>query len=287
MPDLNKPATAGKAVVWGEKNGPPRWYLWEGGFLVVGQAGGEVPVHAHHAIQVFIAVEGKAAVRAAGEEWRETRALIVRPDIEHSFNAQGATGALLFVDPESSEGAWLQTSLTTDITLVPDARAEACVPALRAFLERPLESMEVGDLIRHCVRALCAGVPPTRRLEPRIASVLTAIQESDDLRISLEAAASKVHLSPGRFTHLFKDEVGLPFKRYMLWRKVTRAMLAMGRERTLAAAAQSGDFADAAHLTRTFHQMFGIPPSVFMRGEFFEIPSPFASSGARDIPDSA
>jgi hypothetical protein len=29
-------------------------------------------------------------------------------------------------------------------------------------------------------------------------------------------------------------------------------------------------------MTRTFYQMSGIPPSVMMRGKFFEIPSPFA-----------
>jgi AraC-like DNA-binding protein len=54
-------------------------------------------------------------------------------------------------------------------------------------------------------------------------------------------------------------------------------MLAIGRQSTIAEAAQAADFADAAHLTRTFHQMFGIPPSVLMRGEFFEMPSPFAA----------
>jgi AraC-like DNA-binding protein len=271
MPDLNKLAT------------DLRWYLWEGGFLVIGQAGGEVPPHAHHAIQIAVAIEGKVAIRQAGETWREARGVIVRPDVEHSFHGQDATGAMLFVDPESSEGAWLQTGLAGPITLVPDARLHACVTELHAFLERPLEAMEVADLIRHCVRALCAGVPPTRRLDARIASVLSTIRESDDLRMSLEAAAELVHLSPGRFAHLFKDEIGLPFRRYMLWRKVTRAMLAIGSERTLAAAAQSGDFADAAHLTRTFSQMFGIPPSVMMRGEFFEIPSPFAAAAPRDI----
>lgn len=280
MTGLNKPAAAGNpAVVWEEKQRPPRWYLWEGGFFVVGQAGGEVPPHAHHAIQVFFATEGKAAIRAGGEAWREARALIVRPDVEHSFNGQNAPGAMLFVDPESSEGAWLQTGLAADITFVPEARLEPCVSALRDFLERPLESLEVADLVRHCVRALCAGVPPSRGLDPRIASVLSTIRGSDDLRLSLEAAAERVHLSPGRFAHLFKEELGLPFRRYMLWRKVTRAMLAIGKERTLAAAAQRGDFADAAHLTRTFYQMFGIPPSVMMRGDFFEIPSPFAPVG--------
>ena len=85
-------------------------------------------------------------------------------------------------------------------------------------------------------------------------------------------------LSPSRFAHLFKQQVGLPFRRYMLWRKLTRAMLVIGRARTIATAAHEADFADAAHLTRTFYQMFGIPPSVMMRGEFFEIPSPFEVS---------
>ena len=78
-----------------------------------------------------------------------------------------------------------------------------------------------------------------------------------------------------RFQHLFKQQVGLPFRRYILWRKVTRAMITIARERTLTAAAQASDFADAAHLTRTFHQMFGLPPSVLMQGELFVVPSPF------------
>jgi AraC family transcriptional regulator len=256
-----------------------RWYLWEGGFLVVGQAGGEVPPHSHHAIQIFLALDGAATIRPTGGEWREGPGIIVRPDVEHSFNAQGATGALLFVDPESVEGIWLQSLLAEDITFAPPARLHSCLAELRAFVERPLEGMNAGDLVRHCVAAFCAGAPPSRSLDARVTKVLAKIRGSDELRMSLEAAAELVHLSPGRFAHLFKEQLGLPFRRYMLWRKLTRAMLAIGRESSIAAAAHASDFADAAHLTRTFHQMFGIPPSVLMRGEFFEIASPFASPG--------
>jgi AraC-like DNA-binding protein len=97
--------------------------------------------------------------------------------------------------------------------------------------------------------------------------------------MSIEDAAAMAFLSPSRFAHLFKQQVGLPFRRYMLWRKLTRAMLAIGKERTIAAAAHASDFADAAHLTRTFYQMFGIAPSVMMRGEFFQIASPFSTAG--------
>lgn len=279
MAGLNKPARAGGVPLsWSEDQRPPRWYLWEGGFLIVGRAGGEVPSHAHHAIQIHVAVDGKVAIRPPGGEWRESGGVIVRADVEHSLDARGLTGAMVMVDPESAEGAWLQGTLVEDITLVPDARLKPCVLEVETFMTRPLEAKEPGELVRHVVRSFCAGSPPSRRLDPRVGTVLTAIRDSEEMKMSLEAAAKKVHLSPGRFAHLFKEEVGLPFRRYLLWRKVTRAILAMGREQTLAAAAHRGDFADAAHLTRTFHQMFGLPPSVFMRGEFFEIASPFTAA---------
>src|SRR3982751_975279 len=97
--------------------------------------------------------------------------------------------------------------------------------------------------------------------------------------MSLEDAAELAFLSSSRFAHLLKDQVGLPYSRYMLWRKLTRAMVAIASEGTIAAAAHAADFADAAHLTRTFYQMVGMAPSVLMRGKFAEIPSPFFGSG--------
>ena len=130
MQELNKAATGRNVATdqrdqrtpWLEANGFPRWYLWEGGFIVFGKAGGEVPTHAHHALQVFLATAGNGAIRTGGSDWQYGRGMIVKPDVEHSFNAGGATGALLFVDPESSEGAWLASALTQPITIVPEKR---------------------------------------------------------------------------------------------------------------------------------------------------------------------
>jgi AraC-like DNA-binding protein len=265
---LNKPATA--------ESPSARWYLWDGGFLAVGRSNwGVIPPHSHHAIQIVIAIEGEMAIKGATGDWLTGSGLIVRQDVEHSYDGKGEWGAMIFVDPESYEGAWLQTALAEDITVVPDSRTRTGAAALKTFIEKPFESMEIGELTRHCVLSLCAGVPPSRRIDERVTKVLTAIQASDDLRMSIEDAADMAFLSPSRFAHLFKQQVGLPFRRYMLWRKLTRAMLAIGKEPTIAAAAHASDFADAAHLTRTFYQMFGIPPSVMMRGEFFQIAPPF------------
>jgi AraC family transcriptional regulator len=252
-----------------------RWYVWDGGFLALGRASGVVPLHAHHAIQIVLALDGEIAACDQHGAWRKGRGVIIGTDVEHSYDSQNAFGAMLFVDPESTEGVWLGSSLEDDITLVPERRVLACVEELKRFRDQPMESMDLGSLIRHCVQALSTGAPPARPIDPRVTKVLSQIQQSDDLRVSLETAAAAAFLSPSRFAHLFKQQVGLPFRRYLLWRKLTRAMLVIGREGTATAAAHAADFADAAHLTRTFSQMFGIPPTVMLRGRFFEIPSPF------------
>jgi AraC family transcriptional regulator len=274
---LNEPATTpdGRDSRW---SATPRWYLWDGGFLALARAAGIVPPHAHHAIQIVITIEGEVGIRGKRGDWRMGPGIVVREDVVHSYNGNNALGGMVFVEPESVEGIWLRTSLRDDISIVPSTRLAGCSEELRRFFNGPLSSADIGVLIRGCVQALCTGLPPRRRLDERVTRVLASIRSSDELRMSIEEAAALAYLSPSRFAHLFKQQVGLPFRRYILWRKLIRAVLAVGRERTLAAAAHAADFADAAHLTRTFYQMFGIPPSVMMRGEFFEIPSPFELS---------
>ena len=280
---MNKPAAAADAGKsrWSEL---PQWYLWDGGFLLIGRGYGVVPPHAHHAIQIVIAIEGDIGIKGKRGDWRMCRGAIVRQDVVHSFNPNGALEAMLFVDPESAEGVWLRSALRDDITVVPEPRLTGSVAELQRFVDRPLESLSVQELIKHCVHALCTGVPPSRRLDERVTRVLAAIRSSDELRMSIDDAAAMAFLSPSRFAHLFKQQVGLPFRRYMLWRKLTRAMLIIGRERTISAAAHASDFADAAHLTRTFYQMVGLPPSLLMRGEFFEIAPPFEVTDTRSKP---
>src|SRR5918993_865013 len=132
---LNKPAIESSVLA--------RWYLWDGGFLAVGKSEGVIPPHAHHAIQIVIATEGEVGIKGARGDWRLGRGVIVRQDAEHSYDGRGASGAMLFVDPESNEGAWLQTALVDDITMIPDARISTCASALRTFFETPLEAMEI------------------------------------------------------------------------------------------------------------------------------------------------
>ena len=52
-------------------------------------------------------------------------------------------GVMVFVDPESSEGAWLAASLRQDITVVSDARLNSVVSEFRTLVDQPDEIVDV------------------------------------------------------------------------------------------------------------------------------------------------
>ena len=254
----------------------PRAYFWDGGFLAMGRASGTVQGHAHHAFQITIGLSGVVRFAAEDDVWREYGGAIVMPDRRHSYEPNDQLAFMLFVDPETREGHWLRRSVRETLTAVSAARLEKLVPPIQAFWEEPQDAQGATELVVSTVRGLCVGPPPPRSPDERIVRALAIVRQMDAPKIRLEEVADAVFLSPSRFQHLFSEEVGLPFRRFVLWRKVTRSLVEIGRGANLSAAAHASGFADSAHLTRTFHQMFGISPSAMVgRAEFWEIPAPF------------
>ena len=253
-----------------------RWYFWDGGFLAVGFSTGVVPPHSHHAIQLVASATSAVRLRLEEGDWEDYSAAAVKSDVEHSLETIGELGCLMLIDPESREGRWLQSCLKDPITPMIADRIQPTRAAVHKFWEQPPDAEGTADFVTYVVRQFGIGMMPTRTLDARVVKVLDRIAGMDTRVISLEDVAKEVFLSPSRFAHLFSDEVGIPFRRYLLWRRLTRAMILVSRGDTLSRAAHAAGFSDSAHFTRAFYQMFGIPPSAMLnQGEVYEIPAPF------------
>jgi AraC family transcriptional regulator len=109
-----------------------------------------------------------------------------------------------------------------------------------------------------------AGVVESR-LDARVAAALRVLRAGErDLPRSTDLAR-RLGMSPGRFRDLFLRDVGLSYRRYLLWRRLRSALAGLGRGGSLTAVAHAAGFADSAHLTRTARRMFGIMPSAMPR----------------------
>ena len=193
---------------------------------------GDSVLHRHFAAQAVF-TPTPAMVRYADGRVAEGRCLLIEPNVAHRLEACGQA-EIFFVEPTG-----------------------------RAQPSRPLRER------------ICAALPPgrigpgfwrdwidrpgQRPIDPRIALAAASL----DARLAggavrLADIAGPTGLSEGRLRHLFAAEIGAPFRRYVLWRRLRAAIMSLQAGEGLTGAAHDAGFADAAHLARTIKRMFGI-----------------------------
>ena len=111
---------------------------------------------------------------------------------------------------------------------------------------------------------LAGNVVPVDSIDKRIARVIDRLSADPGSRLDAGQAAEMACLSESRFSHLFVAEVGLPYRTYVLWRRLMVAVNIISAGDTLTKAAHEAGFADSAHFSRTFLRMFGVPASLLL-----------------------
>lgn len=213
------------AIISGMTEFSARWYFWDGGFLAVGRSRGVVPTHAHHAFQLVVATEGTNKLSHADGDWQQFEAAIVAADEPHAYDGEGVLGAMLLIDPETREGRWLRQSMKQPVQAMLSSRVEPTRELVREFIHNPPDADGTAEFVSSIVKCFGTGIMPTRALDERVAKAIDVVQGMDTKVVSLDAIASQVFLSASRFAHLFSDEVGIPFRRYLLWRRLTRGLV--------------------------------------------------------------
>lgn len=252
--------------------GVGRVLLWNGGSLWIGRQAGRVERHAHHAVQVTLALDtpfrlrGDAAEATEAADWREHRGAIVMPNQAHEFDGGGGAALHLFVAPETTQGRLLlERHGAAPITDLPGHLADELASALRQAHAQHEPDEALVALARQAVAALAGPVPPVNAVDPRIDRAIAWVRQRLDAPVSLADAAAVAHLSPSRFRHLFVAQTGISFRAYLLWARVEAAVGAAMGGQSWTAAAQHAGFADSAHLSRTCRRMFGIAPVTLVR----------------------
>lgn len=231
---------------------------------VLGTRPGDAPYpkthpHSHHAVQVTLSLRGGFTLEA-GDLRVPGPAAAVAPDTEHAFEAHGAI-AHLFIDPEGRSGRELRRALFASAPLVaiPSAPLRDLTDRLAAAFDAPRRAdATFVELGRAVLTLLAPEGDRDLRPDARVRRMSTWAAGRLDTPVSLVDAAAHVGLSSGRARHLFVEQTGLPFRTYLLWQRLTRAVEMFSSGASLTDAAHGAGFSDSSHLSRTFRRMFGI-----------------------------
>jgi AraC family transcriptional regulator len=219
-------------------------------------------IHAHHAIQLTISAGGSFGFRI-GTDVVEGPVVLIAPDVPHAYDAVGRN-AMIFIEPESRIGtaAMRQLADRPVARLAPETFTDLAERMSCIWQPPRPDDATLVKLGKELALRLAADDLAARTTDVRIARVLEVLSVDTERRLSVQRAADIACLSESRFSHLFVAEVGLPFRTYMLWQRLMRAVEGISAGTSLTAAAHNAGFADSAHFSRTFHRMFGLPASL-------------------------
>ena len=209
--------------------------------------------HYHWAHQFSIGLSQPVRI-IVGDHKYEARALFVRAGTKHQL--LGGKSLSIFLDPTSQESKAVCQSIgeITDIIEPPKAIIDTIE---RAFHEGCSVSEGLACLR---VRLKVEEQPTNTKLK----AVLRLLEASLDSQqpVSRRKLADLIGVSESRFSHWFRDQTGMPLRSYKKWLRLIRGIEKVLQGHSLTDAAYDVDFADQAHFTRTFIQMFGVKPSV-------------------------
>jgi AraC-like DNA-binding protein len=241
-----------------------QYFPWEGGAIFIGKAG-EIPAHAHQAIQICFLFEGRIRLRTGNDDpWTAYDLAIVPSRHRHAMDGSRVHyGATLFVEPETREGRILTERYSRHgVAEVDRAPVDTVLLELRSAALEERGRRVIVERARAVVESLTQHLRPASASDERILRAVKYINDHLSTPITLEQVARVAYLSPSRFRHLFAEQTGMALRPYILWRRFVSVWEHRMKGASLSTAAHAAGFADSAHLARTSRRMIGIPPSL-------------------------
>jgi AraC-like DNA-binding protein len=171
------------------------------------------------------------------------RVALIPPNVRHHLVAHGPM-VFIYLDALGDDHRCLQRQ---DL--------DAC--------HQPFALAGAAAVARWSVDTMCAplGVPRRAPVDPRIAGAVRLLEARPQDYPRIQDLAVRAGLSASRLQALLTPAVGMPFRRYRLWRRMAVVMRTLAAGGTLTDAAHEAGFAGSSHLSATFRAMFGLMPS--------------------------
>ena len=248
-----------------------KYILWHDMLLFYGSLPRQIHLHQHPVIQLIIAVDGVFLKKSEKDEWEPYKTLLVAPNIAHECDASAKKIFSLNIDPESSIGNHILQSKMKDNKFCILHNEELAYFDFNT-IEKQIENEEF-DQLYHLIQSFFYRDDPETKvvkiLDERIRKVKKYIRENIHNKFETTELCELVFLSESRLLHLFKEQMGLPIRNYILWIRLKVAIDLIFNGHNLTYAAHEAGFSDSSHMSKTFVKSLGLNPAELLKNSKF------------------
>ncbi len=191
------------------------------------------------------------------------RTVLIEPNQLHLLSTPGMQYAFLYLDALSDDVKMLRGLCRRRVGMLGCDLVNE--DALIGWLSRVERSGAAWPALREGLAAVLSLSPPSK--DARIRKAAAAMFAAPAETTSAAAHAAAAGLSSSRFQHLFKEQTGVPFRRYRGWARLQATMVQVMAGKSLTEAAHAAGFSSSAHLSAAFKSMFGLPLTKLLGGD--------------------
>ncbi len=250
--------------------------IWKDISLFLGVVPRGVSEHQHPALQLVLGIDEPFKKRNSEGVWEEKKAVIIPPNSKHECDATDLRILSLGIEIETRLGQAIIEAPEFDSQPIDLSVADIKhldVSSIEALIREEKYEALYDGLLKFFSRKYNLRLD-SGETDERIAEVLEFIRNNIDQPINTESLCQRVCLSESRLLHLFKQEMGLPIRNYLLWQRLKIAIEQVFQGASLTEAAYGAGFSDLAHMTRTFVKTIGVPPSAVKDSRFVQVSLP-------------
>ncbi len=224
---------------------------------------GTPSVRAFGAYTIYVAVTGILRIRLGHGPWRTTEMAVVPPYEPHQVSTDVRLVNAVSIEAE-----------TVDVQALPPelmgrgaVEFPAFVDLVRQRQHELSQRSHTEDLVSMNFDQTFFGAElEARRIDARIAEVLSHIKRHPSAPGSAEEYAKAAHLSFSRFLHLFKEEVAVPFRSFRTWKRARHLLHYVNRSTNLTDVALDAGYPDSTHFSHAIRKVYGLKPSDIFAG---------------------
>jgi len=197
--------------------------LWRDSILYLGNSL-DPQVHRHHAVQCCIALNGQLQIRSLkSDRWQPCQTAIIGANVPHSIMNPDGPICLLYLEKTSNDyHSILDYQQVTGVDpeaplILEDPIPQNVLDLLMAAVSSQIDSRHANELRETCLQIFHGQISTQIPIDARISLLLKHLHEQPGRQFTGVELANLVNLSESRMQHLFKRQIGIPIRRYVLW----------------------------------------------------------------------
>lgn len=196
--------------------------------------------------------------------WEEHHLAVVPPYLSHRIETDDQMICSIMLEPEAIDFScfgWLEGA---ELSSSEQRSLRSRIHQGFAYLQ----SIGVGATVEglNVDRLFFEKELDKKIIDSRIARVIEKIKLNPAYNYSAEECADKAELSFSRFLHLFRDEVGVTFRKFRAWKRARNLLYHVNRTGTLTDIALEIGYPDSTHFSHSIRQFYGLQPKEIFAG---------------------